>query len=755
MKQTNRIEYLSLIKYALAFIGFILFNSVTGEESFLSLPLLIALLFNGCSLFITPLLCVCSVLLTAKNLLLNITVSSAFITLVFSIYRLTKSQIRYELILYSVFSCMPFVFMPSGEVIIKNIIISGVSVLLTGVVTVAIKSVGEKGLKYKLSFEETSCIALTVITIGLGVNNLFGYGVWKSITIFLILITTFVYRLGVSGLIAGVLSLPTAIYYADFSFVGFYFTLSLISVAISGISRHLAGVSVAVTDYALTTFFSGYGYTLTDLIYPLIACVVFSLISTKWLTELKEKLYSFRERQLVRQTINRNRYMLSNRLYEISEVFLEIGNVFSSVKADAPTETAVIKMLSNELYSNACSNCDNKKKCAERGCPDVESLSKLFGIGLAKGRISFIDLPTPITDRCVHANNLIFCANRQLADYRNKIIENLNLDQSKELIGNQAHGVAEILKGLALETGQTLKYQSRIERNLADLLHKKGITVSELLIYGDSDNVSVSMILAVPEIPLTVITRCVSQVIGSEMLLYEKAKVNQEKTFLIFKKAPEYDAVFGIATAKKDGSTQSGDTHSVTRLKGDKFLVALSDGMGSGEKARKISDAGLTLIESFYKAGMSSKLILDTANKVLVVNTEDAYTALDVGIIDLKTLNADFIKFGAPYGFILCEEGIKVIEGNSLPLGILNELSPVVNQTTLNNGDTILFVSDGVSDAFKSSSNFIDFLRTRTAKNPQTFCNEILTQAITLSNGKPDDMTCLAVRVFKKPQQLA
>ena len=72
----------------------------------------------------------------------------------------------------------------------------------------------------------------------------------------------------------------TAIYYADFSFVGFYFTLSLISVAISGVSRHLAGVSVAVTDYALTTFFSGYGYTLTDLIYPLVACIVFSLIST-------------------------------------------------------------------------------------------------------------------------------------------------------------------------------------------------------------------------------------------------------------------------------------------------------------------------------------------------------------------------------------------------------------------------------------------------------------------------------------------
>ena len=755
MQGKTPLTYFRLLKYIAVAAGFLFINSVTDKETFIGISLLIALLYNGCSLIVTPLLLIGASVLTAKSLLLPLTISSAFITLVFLTYRLTKSQIRYELILYTVLSCVPFIFTKTGQIITQNLVVSLCTLLLSGILTVALKAISEKGLKYKMNFEEIICIALTVIALGLGVNNFVGYGVWKLITVFIILITTYVYRLGISGLVAGVLAIPTAIYFNDFSFVGFYFTLSLVSVAVNGITRHLAGVCVTVVDYALITLFSGYSYQLIDLICPLIACIVFSLLSNKYLTSLKEKLYYFRERQLVRQTINRNRYMLSNRLYEISEVFLEIGNVFSSVKSEELTESVAIKLLSDELLSSACKNCDNKQKCASHNCPDSQSLYKLFSIGLAKGKISFIDIPTPITDRCVHANNLIFCANRHLANYRNKIIENLNLDQSKTLIGNQACGVAEILKGLALETSQTLKYQSRIERSLADLLHKKGVPISELLIYGENDNVSVSMILCVAEIPLTVVTRCVSQVIGSEMCLAEKAQVLEQKTFLIFKKAPVYDAVFGVATAKKDGSNQSGDTHSITRIKEDKFLIALSDGMGSGEKARKISDASLTLIESFYKAGMSSKLILDTANKVLSVNTEDAFTALDVGIIDLKTLNADFIKFGAPYGFILCEDGIKVIEGNSLPLGILNELSPVVNQTTLSDGDLLLFISDGISDAFKSSSNLIDFLRERVAKNPQTFCNEILTQAITLSNGKPDDMTCLAVRVFKKPKQLA
>ena len=45
----------------------------------------------------------------------------------------------------------------------------------------------------------------------------------------------------------------------------------------------------------------------------------------------------------------------------------------------------------------------------------------------------------------------------------------------------------------------------------------------------------------------------------------------------------------------------------------------------------------------------------------------------------------------------------------------------------------------------------IDFLRSQTAKNPQALADEILKRAIYVSNGeRKDDMTVLAVRVFKK-----
>jgi stage II sporulation protein E len=158
----------------------------------------------------------------------------------------------------------------------------------------------------------------------------------------------------------------------------------------------------------------------------------------------------------------------------------------------------------------------------------------------------------------------------------------------------------------------------------------------------------------------------------------------------------------------------------------------------------------LSLIESFYKAGMNSDLILNTVNKLLSINTEDSFTALDVSVIDLENKSADFIKYGAPYGFIINDGAVKIIEGNTLPLGILEDLSPSVAKTEVYDGDMILLLTDGISDAFKSSSAIIDFLRSVPAKNPQTLTNQILSKAVALNDGKHlDDMTALAVRIFK------
>ncbi len=749
----KKYEFLSVLKYLIVFFCFLLFNSLLPSVSIFALSLLVALLFLKFSLFLTPVLYVLSfVVFKAFDNLLFLSVPALFFVVVFSFYKIFKAEMKAELLFYLVISLIPFcVFFENGDILTK-IIHSLITIVLTFINTVAIKTIISKGLKFKPTLDEIFSLSVLLIALGLGLSNLISFEVYKAVAVFTILAFAFVYKAGISTVVAGVLSLPASIYFNDLSFTGIFVAISLFATLFMPISRHLSATSVILAEFLIQLFFSPYPvYNYLNLLSLSVGAMAFSIVPYRVLSTFKSKLFSFRDKQLIRQTINRNRYMLSNRLYEISSVFLEMGNVFTSLKKDILSEDKVKEHLKEKLLTCVCEECENRHVCRAKKSPNEKAVLKLISIGFAKGKISFIDLPKDITDNCLHSNNLIYGLNRLLGEYRTYVLDSLNTDAGKQLIASQAIGIADILKSLALETSQTLKYQNKLEKAVNDILTKHGFFASEILIYGEAEETAVSLVLCDKEIAINSLSSLVSKAVGIDMDVVEKAFVTDDKTFVLLKKLPDFDAVFGVAAAIKDGSNKSGDTHSVVRLQNDKFLVALSDGMGSGSYAEKVSDASLSLIESFYRSGMKSEFILNAINKVLSVNTEDTFTALDVAVIDLKTKTADFIKFGAPYGFILTSEGIKIIDGNSLPLGILDELKPTVVSTTLTQGDMLLFLTDGITDAFGSSSEVIDYLQTLPAKNPQTLADSVLNRAIELSFGnKKDDMTAVALRIFKR-----
>ncbi len=59
-------------------------------------------------------------------------------------------------------------------------------------------------------------------------------------------------------------------------------------------------------------------------------------------------------------------------------------------------------------------------------------------------------------------------------------------------------------------------------------------------------------------------------------------------------------------------------------------------------------------------------------------------------------------------------------------------------------------MSDGVTDAFFSSIDAVEFLTREKTPNPQLFADKILEYALNLSKGQAnDDMTVLVVKIYK------
>ena len=756
--RTHSFDYPSIIKYVALFAGFCLLNRMGKEVYPFSVSLFAAALLSGASPVVAPALLLGSFAACgAFGLMASAAVPAAFLTAVRLVYKKLKIKPSYEFVLFTAISLVGFIVIGDTEKVItieRRVITSIITAVLTLLSIVAIRAVSEKGLKFKLGFDEKAAVAALTVAFGLGVCNAFSPYVWKAVTVFCVLICCYLYRFGLGSFIAAVFGISLAVYYQNVEYISVSLIFGIAADTFMNVSGYVSAFAVVLADFVTELVFGVYGgYSVKEFLPCVIGAALFCVIPFKLLNALKEKLYSFREKQLVRQTINRNRLMLSNKLYELSGVFTEMSCAFTAFGKTQMTEDKAKEVFAEEIKNSVCKNCTGNARCVRCEKATDEGLYKMLDIGFAKGKLSLIDLPKEIGDHCLHPNDVIYGLNRLLADYRTYSLENENAVTSRQLLAAEASGVSEILRNLALESGSALKYRSKTERILGENLMRKGFNVSELLIYGDDDDVSVSMILTGTEFNLNLLESVVNKSLGQKTALTEKYNLTDDKFYLAFKKSADYDAVFGIARAVKDGSEVSGDTHSVIRISNEKFLVAVSDGMGSGKNAETVSSVSLSLIESFYRAGMDSSLILSTVNKLLSVNTEDSFTALDVSVIDLKNCSADFIKYGAPYGYIINSGAVRIVESSSLPLGILSDMTPSVCHAELSDGDMILIVTDGVTDAFGGSSEIIDFIRKEPALNPQTLSDRVLEEATALCGGEhKDDMTALSVRIFKKTE---
>lgn len=755
IKSKNRIDYITVLKYLAVFLLFMLFSFVENTQAVYSVSFLAVILEFNLSLIFTPILFLASFLVTGETgLLLSVIFPAIILPSVNYIYRRFKYKPTFETALFCALSTIGFVVFGNTNYQIdfeKKMAIAVFTFLLTPILKCSFSALINKRLKFKFSYEEYASSALVGVLLAIAVCNLFSPIVLKAISFGVILFSAFSIKKSSCILISSIFGISFSIYYGNLNLLSCYVLLSLVALITMPSNRFLSALTVAFFDYACYAILQIYpSYGIIEFSAVAFGGLTFLLIPNKKLNGFKERLLLFKERQLVRQAINRNRINVSNRLYELSNVFSEMQDAFYTLTKKEEDFPSVKDKIQAKTVSSVCLNCLNKEKCKQKNNPNKADLDKIIDIGFAKGKISFVDLPSSLLETCVHPNDLMFCINKCLMEHRNKKIDESSQSKRLELIAGQSGGVSEILRTLALETGTLLKYHNKLERELTENLFKKGFIVSELLIYGEECSISVGLIVEMREFDLSSLIATVEKTLKIKVYLQDKVDVTTSRVYLSLKKAPIYDAIFGLSTTKKEGSIVSGDAHSVIRLKGDKFLVALSDGMGSGEKAESVSSVCLSLIESFYKAGLKSKLILDTVNKLLAINTEDSFTALDVTVIDLNDLSADFIKYGSPYGFIVSNNQVKIIEGNTLPLGIIEDLSPAVCKTKLSDGDIILLLSDGISDAFKSSGEIIDYLRTAPAFNPQTLTEDILSKALQKLNGeKRDDMTALAVRIFK------
>ena len=326
-----------------------------------------------------------------------------------------------------------------------------------------------------------------------------------------------------------------------------------------------------------------------------------------------------------------------------------------------------------------------------------------------------------------------------------------DVDTSKVIIADQLLGVSKIMGGLSKEIEASISFDTSRENKILDeLTYFNIICIDAVVFEKDIWTMEVSLVVKTEDSQKPRIVDVVSKVCGKKMAVYEMFPSSRPNYSVVnLKTAPKYDCIFGVCQKTKNGSKVSGDSYSIVKLGGDKILFAISDGMGSGEKAGRTSELSISLVENFYKAGFDNDIILSTVNKLLSLHKEEIFSAMDICILDQKGGLVDFIKMASPNSFILNEDECQTIETGALPMGIVDDAEPLIKKNVVKGKDFVVLVSDGVSDSFASGEELRECLKSIKTKNPQEFADELVERALACNNGYAvDDMSAIVVKVL-------
>lgn len=630
----------------------------------------------------------------------------------------------------------------------QKVLLAAVLFLIAAIFSVGVKTLLRKFLHCKLRGDEIVFTVFSLLLVGVGVCRFLSVNAYMGIAFFFLLLFSYLTKDPSCLLCAFCLSLPPYLLIQEN--IAKFFVYGVVVLLFSRSGRLASGCALLSVFFTYGYFENMYalptGLLVQSILSALLPVLFFVLIPAPFLRNMENRILFYREKHLSRIAINRNRAAVGEKLFEISAVFREIQATFSSL-GTSEAESAAKEHIRNRLFEEACKKCPQYPVCARKN--PLPQLSALVEVGCLKGKASLLDIPKKLTEYCGYQSDLLYVLNKHLAEYRRYVTETENTATGRALLAGQAQGVSEILKNLALEQSEPLRLYTDKERDLSTALLNAGIVCSEVMVFGEEENFTVSLV-TFGKFDVKKIAAVASHLFQTNMMISERLALCQDKFCCILRKKPQFDAAFGVATVRKSGEIASGDTHSVIKIDERRFMVALADGMGSGEYARKISESTVSLLESFYKAKMPPSIILSTVNKLLTFSKEESFACVDVAVVDLFSGMADVVKIGSPLAFILSGNTVKVLESHSLPLGILDQLKPDVARYELQENDVLLFVSDGVTDAFGSTADLYEALRTIPAHNPQQLADTLVQSAVRLYGGSAkDDTTALAVRIFK------
>ncbi len=452
-----------------------------------------------------------------------------------------------------------------------------------------------------------------------------------------------------------------------------------------------------------------------------------------------------------------------------AELFLRLRSASEAMRGIAETVETVSEVLPEisprlsegeeaSLYTRetVCTACPLSAVCNEKHGEETEAAFQKMKDSLKEDRFLLLgDLPPVFRSRCPQAETLCESMNRRFLRLSEQRRNERTVMDLRAATAKNFQCLSAMLERLSTEVSEEISFDYAAEETARRALFREcALRTKALSCTKAEDRLFLEILFPEKEEALQRKAEILSTLSEVLSLEFDPPEIEPDGDGVRLKIAERtlYGVEAGASRIIPDNGKYSGDSYESFYDGRGNYIAVLSDGMGQGKRAALDSALAVTFLIRLLKGGASPEHALQSANALLLLKSEDESLAtIDVLKINLYSGKAVFYKAGAAKSLLKRGKQIQRIESNSLPAGILENITFETTEGALSPDDLAILASDGAFDyAEKEVEAALASCREETTTEiAQKLSDAALKKA---PKGHADDITVLALRLFQKSE---
>ncbi len=214
---------------------------------------------------------------------------------------------------------------------------------------------------------------------------------------------------------------------------------------------------------------------------------------------------------------------------------------------------------------------------------------------------------------------------------------------------------------------------------------------------------------------------------------------------------------FDVYAKMNPAKEMGGDFYDFFEITPDKLGLVIADVSGKGVPAAFFMAVARTLLRATAMTGVAPAVCLEQANVLLHKhNIPGMFVSVFYGILDTGTWEMIYANGGHPPPFMVCENGEAepLGGGGGTVLGIQDGLSFAEDRVSLEPGCSVLFYTDGLTEAFDSGRNqfseerLIKSISAKAGQSPRSITESLFADISDFTGDaeQSDDITSLVLK---------